>query len=118
MNVAIITARAGSKSIINKNVFSVSGKPIIHYPIQASLDAKKIDKVFVSTDGDLIANASKELGATIIPRPDELSGDTINHGIVIKHAVQLRTGGRVSGPGSVRRIRDPRAPSPPLRVQQ
>jgi CMP-N-acetylneuraminic acid synthetase len=88
MNVAIITARAGSKSIINKNVFMVAGKPMIHYPIQASLDAKKIDKVFVSTDGDLIANAAKELGAEIIPRPEELSGDTVNHGIVIKHAVE------------------------------
>ena len=88
MNVAIVTARAGSKSIINKNVFTVNGKPMIHYPIQAANDATKIDKVFVSTDGDLIANASKELGATIIPRPEELSGDTVNHGVVIKHAVE------------------------------
>ncbi|PCJ67873.1 MAG: hypothetical protein COA58_01670 [Bacteroidetes bacterium] len=87
MNAAIITARAGSKSIINKNVFMVNGKPMVHYPIQAALDALKIDKIFISTDGELIADAAKELGATIIPRPEELSGDTVNHGIVIKHAV-------------------------------
>ncbi|MFT4850173.1 MAG: CMP-N,N'-diacetyllegionaminic acid synthase, partial [Sediminicola sp.] len=51
MNIAIITARAGSKSIINKNILEVKGKPLIYYPIKASLDALKIDKVFVSTDG-------------------------------------------------------------------
>jgi CMP-N-acetylneuraminic acid synthetase len=88
MNVAIITARAGSKSIINKNIFMVGGKPMVHYPIQASLDAAKIDMVFVSTDGEGIADASTELGAIIIPRPEYLSGDTVNHGDVIRHAVE------------------------------
>ena len=88
MNVAIITARAGSKSIINKNILEVKGKPLIYYPIKASLDALKIDKVFVSTDGEGIAAASEKYGATVIPRPDELGGDTINHGDVIKHAVE------------------------------
>lgn len=88
MNVAIITARAGSKSIIDKNVFNVAGKPMVHYPIHAAQAASKIDMVFVSTDGEAIANASKDAGATIIPRPDSLGGDTINHGDVIKHAVE------------------------------
>lgn len=87
MNVAIVTARAGSKSIIDKNVFLVAGKPMVHYPIHAAQEAKKIDMVFVSTDGKAISEASKQAGATIIPRPDELGGDEINHGDVIKHAV-------------------------------
>ncbi|MBA3500110.1 MAG: hypothetical protein H0T65_07050 [Deltaproteobacteria bacterium] len=42
----------------------------------------------MSTDGEAIANASREAGANIIPRPDELGGDSVNHGIVIKHAVE------------------------------
>jgi N-acylneuraminate cytidylyltransferase len=88
MNVAIITARAGSKSIIDKNVFELMGKPLVAYPIQAALDALGIDQVFVSTDGESIAKASEAAGATIIPRPEELGGDTINHGDVIKHAVE------------------------------
>ncbi|RYZ25564.1 MAG: hypothetical protein EOP49_44455, partial [Sphingobacteriales bacterium] len=49
MNVAIITARGGSKSIVDKNIYKVGGKPMVHYPIQAATDALKIDKVFVST---------------------------------------------------------------------
>lgn len=88
MNVAIITARAGSKSIIDKNVLPISGRPLIHYPILAAQGAERISQVWVSTDGERIAAASLELGATIIPRPDELGGDTINHGDVIKHAVE------------------------------
>ena len=86
-NVAIVTARAGSKSIINKNVMACNGRPIIHYPILAAKNASRISEVFVSTDGDLIADASREVGATIIPRPDDLGGDSVNHGIVIRHAV-------------------------------
>jgi CMP-N-acetylneuraminic acid synthetase len=88
MNVAIVTARAGSKSIRNKNVMSLAGRAMVQYPIQAALDASRIQAVYVSTDGEAIAEASREAGAHIIPRPDELGGDSINHGIVIKHAVE------------------------------
>jgi CMP-N-acetylneuraminic acid synthetase len=88
MNVAIITARAGSKSIANKNVYSVLGKPLIYYPIQAAKDANKISAVYVSTDGEEIAQVSRSLGAEVIERPDYLGGDHVNHGDVIKHAVE------------------------------
>jgi N-acylneuraminate cytidylyltransferase len=88
MNAAIVTARAGSKSIVNKNVLPLCGKPLIHYPIQAAQAASRIGGVYVSTDGEAIAAASRDAGATIIPRPDELGGDAVNHGIVIKHAVE------------------------------
>ncbi len=88
MNVAIVTARAGSKSIIDKNILPLRGKPMVQYPIHAAQAAKLIADVYVSTDGEGIANASRDAGAKIIPRPDELGGDSVNHGIVIKHAVE------------------------------
>ncbi|HTJ45666.1 MAG TPA: hypothetical protein VL463_26370 [Kofleriaceae bacterium] len=88
MNVAIVTARAGSKSIINKNILPVCGRPMVHYPILAAQAAKRVAEVWVSTDGEGIASASQEVGAKIIPRPDELGGDSVNHGVVIKHAVE------------------------------
>lgn len=88
MNAAIVTARAGSKSIIDKNVLPIRGKPMVQYPIHAAQAATRISSVWVSTDGEAIANASRDAGATIIPRPDELGGDSVNHGIVIKHAVE------------------------------
>lgn len=88
MNAAIVTARAGSKSIADKNVFPVRGKPLVAYPIQAALDAGHVDEIFVSTDGASIADAARRLGCTVIERPDELGGDTVNHGDVIQHAVR------------------------------
>src|ERR1700754_3513085 len=88
MNVAIVTARAGSKSILNKNIMPVVGQPMVQYPIKAAQAATRISEVWVSTDGEAIANASREAGAKIIPRPDELGGDSVNHGVVIKHAVE------------------------------
>lgn len=88
MNVAIVTARAGSKSIVDKNVLPLRGRPMVQYPIHAAQAAKRISEVWVSTDGDAIAAASTAAGARVIPRPQELAGDTVNHGAVIKHAVE------------------------------
>lgn len=88
MNAAIVTARAGSKSIVDKNVHPVRGRPLVAYPILAARAAVRVDRVFVSTDGEAIALASTEAGATVIERPEELGGDSVNHGEVIRHAVR------------------------------
>ena len=89
MNAAIVTARKGSKSIRDKNVYEVAGRPLIAYPLQAALDAQRIDRIYVSTDGEAIAEAARSMGSEIIWRPDELGGDHVNHGDVIKHAVEI-----------------------------
>jgi len=86
-NVAIVTARGGSKSITDKNLFPIRGQPLVAYPIQYAQEAKLISKVYVSTDCSRIQELSRSLGAEIIERPDELAGDHINHGDVIQHAV-------------------------------
>ncbi len=88
MNAAIVTARAGSKSIPDKNVFPLRGRPLVAYPIQAALEATRVQAVYVSTDGAEIAAVSSALGATVIERPEALSGDRVNHGEVIRHAVE------------------------------
>lgn len=87
MNAAIITARAGSKSILNKNVYPVAGTALIGYPIAAARGARLVDATYITTDGEDIAEVGRRLGCEIIWRPDELSGDHINHGDVIAHAV-------------------------------
>ncbi|MCP4202454.1 MAG: NTP transferase domain-containing protein [bacterium] len=88
MNAAIITARAGSKSIRDKNVHPVAGVPLVAYPTRAALGANSVDRVFVSTDGQSIADVCSDLGCEIIWRPDDLTGDQVNHGDVIRHAVE------------------------------
>jgi len=78
--VAVIPARAGSKGIKNKNIKIMAGKPLIAWTIELALSVPEIDRVIVSTDGDLIAEVGKEYGAEIYLRPEELATD---HALVI-----------------------------------
>ncbi|GAC1454507.1 MAG: pseudaminic acid cytidylyltransferase [Gemmatimonadaceae bacterium] len=65
MNLAVITARGGSKRIPRKNMRSFCGKPIMGYSIQAALAAGCFDQVMVSTDDDEIAQAAQAWGALV-----------------------------------------------------
>ncbi|HEY5119615.1 MAG TPA: acylneuraminate cytidylyltransferase family protein, partial [Anaerolineales bacterium] len=78
MNVAIITARGGSKSIHNKNVMLLAGKPLVYYPIRAAREASRITKTYISTDSPEVMQVGREDGCEIIVRPEELCGDHIN----------------------------------------
>ena len=84
--VSIITARGGSKSIYKKNIIECNGLPLLAYPLKASQNSKYISEVFVDTDCESIIEVSKYFGAKIINRPEYLSGDTINHGDVIRNS--------------------------------
>ncbi len=64
-NIAIITARGGSKRIPKKNIKEFLGEPIIAYSIKAALNSKLFDEVMVSTDSLDIAGIAKELGAVV-----------------------------------------------------
>lgn len=64
-NVAIITARGGSKRIPRKNIRAFLGKPIIAYSIETALKSELFDYVMVSTDDDEIADISKKYGAKV-----------------------------------------------------
>ena len=64
-NIAIITARGGSKRIPKKNIKVFCGKPIIAYSIEAALKSELFDEVMVSTDSEEIAEISKQYGARV-----------------------------------------------------
>lgn len=64
-NIAIITARGGSKRIPRKNIRDFCGLPIIAYSIKAALESQSFDEVMVSTDDVEIANVAKKFGATV-----------------------------------------------------
>lgn len=64
-NIAIITARGGSKRIPKKNIRDFCGRPIIAYAIQAAIDAGIYDTVMVSTDSEEIAQIAKQYGAEV-----------------------------------------------------
>ena len=64
-NIAIITARGGSKRIPRKNIKDFYGKPIISYSIEAALNICIFDEVMVSTDDEEIAEIAKKYGASV-----------------------------------------------------
>lgn len=75
-NIAIITARGGSKRIPKKNIRNFCGKPIIAYSIEAALECGCFDEVMVSTDSEEIANIAKKYGAKVpFLRSDITSND-------------------------------------------
>lgn len=89
MNIAIIPARAGSKRLAGKNIKLLAGKPMIAWTIEAALNSKIFDHVFVSTDGEEIAQVSKEYGAEVpFLRPDELASDEATTNDVVTHLVE------------------------------
>ena len=71
-----IPARAGSKSIKNKNLIKINSKPLIYYTIKF---AKKIKNsfIFVSTDSKKILEYTNKLNLNNnYIRPKKLSGDS------------------------------------------
>ena len=73
---AVIPARGGSKGIPKKNIKMLLGKPLIQYTIDEAKSSLYVDDVVVSTDSEEIAEVSEQLGAKVIQRPPELSGDS------------------------------------------
>ena len=64
-NIAIITARGGSKRIPRKNIKKFCGKPIIAYSIEAATQAGCFDEIMVSTDDEEIAEIAIQYGAKV-----------------------------------------------------
>ena len=63
--ISIITAREGSKGIINKNIKPLSGEPLIAWSIKFALENDYISDCIVSTDSYEIAEIAQNYGAEI-----------------------------------------------------
>lgn len=75
-NLAIITARSGSKGLPNKNIMSLCGKPLMSYSIEAANKSGLFTEVMVSTDSEIYADIAMKAGATVpFLRSEEQSGD-------------------------------------------
>lgn len=64
-NLAMITARGGSKRIPRKNIKEFCGKPILAYSIEAARSSGAFDEVMVSTDDPEIAGIAVKYGASV-----------------------------------------------------
>jgi N-acylneuraminate cytidylyltransferase len=75
---AIIPVRKGSKSIPNKGLVPIAGKPMIHYAVECCLESKLVDEVVVSTDYPPDAIITRDFGNRIrvVGRNKEAATDT------------------------------------------
>jgi len=91
-NIAIITARSGSKGLKDKNIRLLDGKPLLAYSIEAAQKSSIFDEIFVSTDSVIYADIAKKWGASVpFLRKAELSGDATSSWDVVKDAMECYT---------------------------
>jgi len=84
----VIPARGGSKGVPDKNIYQLSGKPLIAYTIEAGLKSRLLTDMIVSTNSQKIKEVAVQYGATVpFMRPEELSNDSTLAIPTIQHAV-------------------------------
>ncbi|MEM8558524.1 MAG: acylneuraminate cytidylyltransferase family protein [Bacteroidota bacterium] len=85
---ALIPARAGSKSVPHKNIQSVGGKPLLAYSIEQALAAERVSRVLLSTDSEDYAAIGRRFGAeTPFLRTAALATDLATDLDVFRHAL-------------------------------
>jgi len=96
MNIyALQTARAGSKSVPNKNIMNIKGKPLYLHNVLYALESDIIKDVYISTDYDIIHDKADQYGYKSIRRPEHLCQDTSSHQETMIHGlleIEQRTG--------------------------
>ena len=86
----LVPARAGSKSIPNKNTILLSGAPLLSWTAKVAIDSDLSKNVVLSTDSNKIAQLGSELGLQVpFIRPKDLAQDRTLQLDVIKHAVAV-----------------------------
>jgi len=60
---ALVTARAGSKRLPDKNIADLGGRPLLAWSVQAGLDCPEVASVIVSTDSTVYQAIARAAGA-------------------------------------------------------
>lgn len=90
MNLAIIPARSGSKGLKDKNIKPLNGKPLMAYTIEAALESKIFDTVYVSTDSEEYAKIAVQYNAEVpFLRSAANAGDTASSWDVVREALYM-----------------------------
>ncbi|MCR4720697.1 MAG: acylneuraminate cytidylyltransferase family protein [Lachnospiraceae bacterium] len=86
---ALIPARSGSKSIKDKNIRIVGGKPMLVHSVEHALASKLVTRVILSTDSEEYARIGREAGAEVpFIRPAEFAADDSLDIDVFEHALK------------------------------
>ena len=89
-NLAVITARSGSKGIRDKNIRLLNGKPLLAYSIDAAKESNMFEEIFVSTDSEKYAEIAREFGAQVpFLRSRENATDSASSWTVVREAIAM-----------------------------
>jgi CMP-N,N'-diacetyllegionaminic acid synthase len=86
--VGLIPARGGSKGIPGKNLVPLAGRPLLAWTVAAAREARRLDRVVVSTESAEISRFAAELGVEVLARPAELARDETPMRDVVLHALE------------------------------
>jgi len=85
----VVGARSGSKSIPDKNIKPLLGKPLMAWIIEAARKSKHLSRIILSTDSIKYANIGKQYGVEVpFLRPEAFSTDTASDIDYLTHAVK------------------------------
>ena len=83
----VVGARSGSKTIPNKNIKPLLGKPLMAWIIEVAKASKYITRLILSTDSPEYAEVGKKYGAEVpFIRPKELAQDSVPDFDFLYHA--------------------------------
>ena len=90
----LITARAGSKRLKNKNTLKLHKKPLFYWTINEALKSKYLDNLYISTDDKKIKFfIKKKLKVNLINRTKKLSKDhTKSEDVVYDFIKKVKSG--------------------------
>lgn len=86
-SIALIPLREGSKTIPNKNIKIIAGKPLCYWSLNAAYQSCVFDKIIVSTDSKKYAQIVKgfNFGIEVIMRPKKFAMDSSSTESVMIH---------------------------------
>ena len=88
MILGVIPARGGSKGLPGKNIALLNGKPVIAYTIESAKQAKRLERLVVSTDDPAIEQVARDYGCEVLRRPAALAADHTPMPDTILHAIE------------------------------
>jgi N-acylneuraminate cytidylyltransferase len=87
---AVLPLRGGSKSIPQKNIKFIGGKPLFAWALESALNSKIFDEIIISSDSQEILDLTKKLypEVSLDFRPKELASDNASSEAVLIHIMQ------------------------------
>ena len=88
---ALLPMKGHSERVPNKNVKSISGKPLFFFIADTLKDSSAFDSLIINTDSEEISFLAKErYGNWVVvhKRPEELVGDSTSMNEIIRHDVK------------------------------